>query len=59
MNKTEQDAADALQAFKDAERARWKRAQPPLIVGTFQHFTPEQQQAHIDWLKQHEQELPF
>lgn len=65
MNRLEQDAADALQghedraAFRDAERARWARAQPAVIVGTAQPLFGAQRKAHADWLKQHEAELPF
>jgi hypothetical protein len=49
MNRLEQDAADALQAhedrraFRDAERARWERAQPQKIVGTWAPVMTEQQ----------------
>lgn len=44
-----QDAADALagyeaqQAFRESERARWARAQPPKIVGTWAPQINEQE----------------
>lgn len=44
-----QDAADALQgfedraAFREAERARWARAQPAKIVGTWKPQMTEQE----------------
>lgn len=65
MNRIEQDAADTLQAhedraaFKAAERARWARAQPAVIVGTAQPLFGEQRKAHADWIKQREADLPF
>jgi len=64
MNRLEQDAADALQghedcaAFRDAERARWARAQPAVIGSVWAPKMSEQQK------KTHEQyiaanNLPF
>lgn len=64
MNRLEQDATDTLQdheeraAFKAADRARWARAQPPVIVGTWAPSMTEQQR------REHEQyvvdnHLPF
>jgi ATP-dependent helicase/DNAse subunit B len=60
MNRLEQDAADTLQAhedhraFRDAERARWARAQPPKIVRTWSPVMTEQQkQEHQQYIEQH------
>lgn len=45
MNRLEQDAADALEAyeFQQAERARWARAQSVRILGTWAPVMNEQQ----------------
>jgi hypothetical protein len=60
----EQDAADTLQAheeranFKATERARWTRAQPPVIVGTWAPtMTERQRKAHEQYVAEHN--LPF
>lgn len=62
MNRLEQDAADALEAyeFQRAERERWTAAQPQKIVGTVQHFVDEQARlVHQAWIEQHEVVTPF
>jgi len=43
MNRLQQDAADSLSAYQQAERARWARAQPPKIVGTWAPKITEQE----------------
>lgn len=56
MNRLEQDAADALEAyeFQRAERARWARAQPEKIVGTWAPTMSEQEKKeHEQYVKQH------
>ncbi len=60
----EQDAADTLQghedraAFKTAERARWARAQPMRIVGTWApSMTDEQKRVHQQYVIA--EKLPF
>ena len=59
-----QDAADALhayeaqQAFRERERARWARAQPPKIVGTWAPVMTEQQQKEFQQYAA-EHSLPF
>lgn len=62
--KLSQDAHDALtayeaqQAFRDAERARWARAQPRTIVGTWAPtMTEQEKQQHDQYVI--EQNLPF
>lgn len=48
MNRLQQDAAESMawhekQAFKQSERARWARAQPAKIVGTWAPTITEQE----------------
>lgn len=64
MNRLEQDAADALQGHEDraqfqaAERARWARAQPPVISGTWAPtMTAQQKKDHERYVVEHQ--LPF
>lgn len=61
MDRLEQDAADALQAheqrraFRDAERARWARANSAVMTGVWAPpaLTAQQQQEHDQYVKQH------
>ena len=59
-----QDAAEAMEwherqaAFKVSERARWARAQPPKIVGTWAPVMTEQQQKEFQQYAA-EHSLPF
>lgn len=56
MNRLEQDAADALEAyeFQQAERERWARAQPAKIVGTWvPTMSEKERQEHEEYVKQH------
>lgn len=64
MNRLQQDAADALQghedraAFRDAERARWARAQPPVIGSVWAPvMTESQKKAHEQYVA--DNRLPF